>query len=134
MKQLLYLSTIIFLLSCSNKTVTSNEILGKEIIYPEKSNEIPPDGTYRSDVAFAEWEENSMDEKVTVVINGDFIKIIYDGEIKKGEIIDEGKIMKHKTGEWIIAQNSSDTLLDEIGGCTDGPAIIDFKNKKYWMC
>ena len=102
-------------------------------------NEIPPNGKYRFDIAFAEWEGKSMGEKVTIVINDKSIKVIYEGDgqltqTKKGDIIDEGKIMKHKTGVGIIGKHPSDTQLDEIGGCTGGPAIIDFKDKKYWMC
>lgn len=115
-------------------------ILWKEFAsIDNESNEIPPNGKYRFDIAFAEWEGKSMGEKVTVVINDKSIKIIYEGDgqltqTKKGDIIDEGKIMKHKTGVWIIGKHPSDTQLDEIGGCTGGPAIIDFKDKKYWMC
>lgn len=105
----------------------------------KKSNEILPNGKYRFDVAFAEWEGKSMGEKVTVIINNNSIKIIYEGDgqltlTKKGEVIDQGNIMRHKTDVWIIGKKPSDTQSDEIGGCSDGPAIIDFKNKKYWMC
>src|SRR5690606_30199046 len=45
-----------------------------------KSNEILPNGKYRFDIAFAEWEGKSMGEKVTVVINDNSIKIIYEGD------------------------------------------------------
>ncbi|WP_162052713.1 hypothetical protein [Pontibacter pamirensis] len=99
---------------------------------------IPADGEYRFDVAFAEWEGKSMGEKVTVVIQGDSVKVIYAGDgkltAKKGEVLDEGIILKHKSGDWIIGRNREDVNLEEIGGCTGGPSMIDFKNKKYWMC
>ena len=112
-------------LSTSNKNDSSNFILSN--------------GTYRFALAFAEWQGKSMGEKVTVIINRDSIKVIYEGDghltlTKKGEIMDEGMIMKHKSGEWIIGKDDSDKNIDEIGGCTGGPAIIDFKNKKYWIC
>ena len=102
-------------------------------------NEIPSSGTYHFDVAFAEWQGKSMGEKVKLVINNKSIKVIYEGggnlsNTKKGDVIAEGKIMKHKTGVWIIGRQPSDAQLDEIGGCTDGPPIIDFKEKKFWMC
>jgi hypothetical protein len=108
----------------------------------EESDEILPNGTYRFDVAFAEWGGKSMGEKVTVVINGNSIQIFYEGDGaitgftkgEKGQLWEEGIIMKHKSGVWIIGQKPSDTQLDEVGGCTGGPAIIDFKNKKYWIC
>lgn len=87
----------------------------------------------------AEWQGKSMGEKVTVIIEGNAVKVLYEGgggltSIKKGEIIDQGKIMKHKSGDWIIGSHADDKELEEVGGCTGGPSIIDFKNKKYWMC
>ena len=133
----------------SNSSKTADSIREVEIVNGEKSidyseaqnpdNEIPPSGKYRFDMAFAEWQGKSMGEKVTVIINGDSIKIIYEGDgqltlTEKGEVIDEGKIMKHKSGSWIIGTKEADKELDEIGGCIGGPAIIDFKNKKYWTC
>ncbi|MBN2729608.1 MAG: hypothetical protein JXR53_10325 [Bacteroidales bacterium] len=107
--------------------------------YTNSTNEIPADGQYRFDIAFAEWRGESMGEKVTIVIKGDSIKVVYEGdgqicEKGKREILDEGVIMKHKSGDWIIGKDPSDVNLDEVGGCTDGPAVIDFKNKKFWMC
>ncbi len=101
-------------------------------------NEIPANGTYQFDAAFAEWDGQSMGLKLTIVINGDSVKVIYEGHgslsAEIGEVIDEGIIMKHKSGEWIIGNQISDKELDDVGGCTEGPAIIDFKNKKYWLC
>lgn len=103
------------------------------------SNEIPPNGKYRFDMAFAEWQGQSMGEKVTVIINDENITVIYEGDgqltqSKKSDVFEEGIIMKHKSGVWIIGKQPSDAQLDEIGGCTGGPTIIDFENKKYWTC
>jgi hypothetical protein len=103
------------------------------------SNDIPPNGKYRFDMAFAEWQGQSMGEKVTVIINDENIKVIYEGDgqltqSKISDVFEEGIIMKHKSGVWIIGKQPSDAQLDEIGGCTGGPTIIDFENKKYWTC
>lgn len=103
------------------------------------SCEVLPDGIYRFDIAFAEWEGKTMGETVTIEIYNNSIKVIYDGDglltrAQKGEVIDQGIIMKHKSGAWIIGKNPADAQLDEIGGCTGGPAIIDFANMRYWMC
>ncbi|MFT5725233.1 MAG: hypothetical protein ACI9JN_002357 [Bacteroidia bacterium] len=106
--------------------------------FDDSQNEVFSNGTYSFDVAFAEWQGKSMGVKVTVIVSGDSIKVIYDGHgtlsAQIGEVLDEGLVMKHKSGNWIIGTQPSDKDLDEIGGCTGGPAIIDFKNKKYWMC
>lgn len=103
------------------------------------SKEIPPSGRYLFDIAFAEWQGKSMGVKLTVEIVGDSVKVIYNGigelsNTEIGEVIDQGLIMKHKSGDWIIGLRPEDRELDEVGGCTGGPAIIDFKHKKYWVC
>ncbi|MFT3912289.1 MAG: hypothetical protein QM737_22875 [Ferruginibacter sp.] len=99
----------------------------------------PKNGTYSYKIVFAEWNGKSMGATCTVKINGDSIKIINNGTGKltgtKGEIMDEGIIMKHKkSGKWIIGHSPKDVDAKEIGGCETGPTIIDFKNKKWWTC
>ena len=100
----------------------------------------PKDGTYTYKVAFAEWGGKSLGSTCTVVIKGNSIKIIANdktnfNEIKKGDIIEQGTIMKHKkTGQWIIGHVAKDIFAKEVGGCSDGPTVIDFKNKKWWTC
>lgn len=114
----------------------------KDIVYavlPSGHNDIPPSGRYKMDVAFDEWQGKSMGVEVAVIIKGTAIQVVYEGVgslslTEPGDVIDEGQIMKHKSGVWIIATSVSDTELDDVGGCSGGPAIVDFKNGKYWMC
>ncbi|MEO7263824.1 MAG: hypothetical protein ABIW38_02875 [Ferruginibacter sp.] len=110
----------------------------KKVEVPKAIREYPADGIYRYDMAFAEFQNKSMGEKVTVIINGDSIKIVYEGDGKltaaKGAILDEGIIVKHKSGVWIIAHHIKDAELDVFGGCSGGPAVIDFPRKKYITC
>lgn len=125
--------------SCEKLIKTTAIQLSADDVSENSLNEIPPNGKYRYDIAFAEWQGKSMGEKLTVIIKGDSIRVVYEGDgnlslAKKGQIINQGQIMKHKSGVWIIGTHESDKELDEIGGCTGGPAIIDFRNKKYWMC
>lgn len=162
MKSLLYIIPALFVaFSCSNSSKNSDkkteELVKKETIEaPEQSkdteesqpskhvdkatSEIPlPDGTYTFDMAFSEWQGQSMGEKVSVVINGNTVKIIYEGGgkmnvAKKGAILEEGLLIKHKSGRWIIGKKESDKDLDEVGGCSGGPNVLDFENKKYWVC
>jgi hypothetical protein len=71
------------------------------------------------------------------VISGDSIKIINNGSMpgRKGDIIEQGTIIRHKfTGQWIIATKPEDEFAEEVGGCSDGPRVIDFKKKKWWTC
>lgn len=98
----------------------------------------PKNGTYTYQVAFAEWQGRSMGATVLVKIKGDSIYVIHDGSNlsgKKGEVIDKGIIMKHrKTGQWIIGQDPRDRDAPDVGGCSDGPSVIDFIRKKFWLC
>lgn len=105
----------------------------------QNSNVLPLNGTYKFDAVFAEWEGKSMGVEMEVLVKDGYVKVIYQGVgslsgTKKGDIIDEGKLVKHKSGVWIITNKPKDTELEEVGGCTNGPAVIDFENKKYWMC
>jgi hypothetical protein len=99
----------------------------------------PKDGTYTYAIAWAEWGGKSLGATCTVIIKGDSIKVIHNGKPnvtgKRGDIYAQGIIMKHtKTGKWIIGQSKKDKDAKEIGGCSDGPPVIDFKNKRFWSC
>lgn len=160
MKHLFLVTAVFFLLiSCSSNSDENKEKIKDDQIQIEDSSmghdantekpieseriekdslKMPSDGKYIFDVAFAEYQGKSMGVQVAVVVQGDAIKIIYEGHgdfsAEVGEVLDEGIVMKHKSGVWIIGTNPDDKDLDEVGGCTGGPAIIDFENKKYWMC
>ena len=99
----------------------------------------PKDGTYTYSIAFAEWQGKTLGATCTVIIKGDSIKVIHDGRLnltgKKGDIMDEGIIMKHtRTGKWIIGHSIQEKDAIEISNCSDGPSVIDFKQKKFWSC
>jgi len=99
----------------------------------------PKDGVYTYAIAFAEWGGKTMGATCTVMIKGDSIKVIHNGKAgltgHKGDILDQGIILKHKkTGEWIIGHSLRDKDAPEVGGCTDGPSVIDFKKKIFWSC
>jgi hypothetical protein len=99
----------------------------------------PKDGTYTYSIAWAEWDGKTLGATCTVIIKGDSIKVVHNGNTnvtgKKGDIYDEGIIMKHrKTGKWIIGHSTKDVDAEELGGCSEGPAVIDFKRKMFWSC
>jgi len=103
--------------------------------------QIPKSGTYVYKVQFAENSYSYLsDAECKVIIDGEKIKVIFFGKggahsgLKNGDVIDEGIIMKHKSGSWIIGRKKSDVELDEVGGCTNGPREIDFENKIFWTC
>lgn len=105
----------------------------------QKHKGIPPDGEYIYDIAYTEWQGKSMGEKVLVVIRGNTIKIVSEGNpsmtAKKGKVLDKGVLIKHnKTGDWLITNNPSHANLEAYGGCVGIAMVIDFINKKYWTC
>jgi hypothetical protein len=51
-----------------------------------------------------------------------------------GDVIEEGTLRKHQSGQWIISNDDKDVYLDEIGGCTGGPTIINFENQSIELC
>src|SRR5438270_7881780 len=83
----------------------------------------PKDGSYTYAIAFAEWGGKSNGTFCTVVIKGDSIRVIHHGTGhltgKKGDILDKGIIMKHKSGKWIIGHSSKDKNAKEIGGWSE---------------
>jgi hypothetical protein len=97
----------------------------------------PKDGKYTYKIAYAEWQGKSLGATCLVVIKGDSITIFNDGSTsgEKGSIIDRGVILKHqKTGKWIIAHSPQDKFAKEIGDCSSGPGIIDFKRNVFESC
>jgi hypothetical protein len=104
----------------------------------QTKGQVPKSGTYIYTVAFAEWNGKSNGATCKVVIKGDSIKVFHNGTGnmtgKKGELLDQGKIMKHKkTGKYIIAHDKADIDAPEANGC-EGPTFIDFVKKLFWSC
>ena len=98
---------------------------------------LPPDGSYVYDVAFDEWGGKSMGITVTVVIRRDSVFVYSNGNLTltvKGELIESGVLMQHRSGDWIIANKASDVNSEAYGGCQEGPTLIDLIKKKYWLC
>ena len=104
-------------------------------------SEVPVNGTYTYEVVFAEWGGKSLgDEIIVVVEDGHATLLISENShagwigAKPGDVVEEGTLRKHKSGVWIISNDKSDVNLDEIGGCTGGPIIIDFEKRTIEMC
>lgn len=50
-------------------------------------------------------------------------------------VIEDGELFFHKASQqWIIIHSNEDKKALEIGGCTDGPTVVDLVNKIYWTC
>ena len=98
-------------------------------------SQIPKSGTYT--FKYCDLEYNSCISSCKVVIKHDSITIYATKELaetrtftKEGDIIDQGIILKHKSGKWIVGKSKEDINAEEIG--VEGPSILDLKKKQYW--
>ncbi len=95
--------------------------------------QIPKSGTYI--YKFCDEEYNKCLSNCKIKIEKDSIWIYSPGlsGLKEGEILEKGKLFKHKSGKWIIATSEEDKKSKIVGSC-EGPAWIDFKKKKFYYC
>lgn len=76
---------------------------------------------------------------IRVLVNGTHIKIVSESPgsttFPAGTVVDEGFIIWNlQKGQWIVGDKESDATAVEVGGCSEGPAIIDLDNRVYWWC
>lgn len=86
---------------------------------------------YAHDGNYFEGKPYDAYSKEKVVIQN-MIATVYYGD----EIVEKGKITKHKSGEWIIyscSDTNSDCDSEVVGGCA-GASTIDIKNKTISTC
>lgn len=93
-------------------------------------------GAYRFQHKFA--EHPSMPSiGVAVVIEGRRIRVVNElgtSVFPKG-ILAEGILLWHPgSRQWIIGESQSDREAVDVGGCSDGPEVIDLVGKVYWTC
>ena len=99
-------------------------------------SQVPKSGIYIFKYCDLEYE-NSCYSTCKVVIKKDSIIIYATKELaehrtftEEEDVIDRGILLKHTSGKWIIGKSKKDIHSKKIG--VEGPAIIDFKEKKYW--
>lgn len=86
-------------------------------------------------LSFAEFQDRSLDKTCRVKIKGQKVIVLTnDEDLDEQNVITSGILVEHKSGRTIIANDESDANLDEVGGCTDGPLVIDLENRVVWTC
>ena len=95
-------------------------------------------GHYRFEFKDAEFA-NIAGIAIRVTINGLHLRAVSDDASStlwpKGTVVEEGLLLWHPgSGQWIIGQKRSDRHATEVGGCSDGPDTIDFKQRIVWHC
>lgn len=70
-------------------------------------------------------------------INGSHIVVVNPkaaGPFPAG-VLAEGELMWHAgSGQWIIGHGDADRSARDVGGCSDGPEVVDLIGKIYWTC
>jgi hypothetical protein len=93
-------------------------------------------GVYRFQQRFAEQPSmQGMDLKAT--IDGHRIELVNDGAagIFPRGLIEQGLLLWHaRSQQWIIVSDPADAVAGGVGGCTDGPAVVDLVARIYWTC
>ena len=93
-------------------------------------------GEYTFQHRFA--EHPTLDSfRLKATINGSHIVLTNpapSGPFPAG-VLAEGQLMWHADSkQWIISNNASDRLVKDVGGCSDGPEVVDLVGKIYWTC
>ena len=95
-----------------------------------------PSGQYAFQHRFAE-QPDIESIPLTATIHGDRIEIVNSTSSKTFPlgVIESGKLMWHEASkQWIVGHKRSDRQASEVGGCSEGPAVIDLERRIYWTC
>ena len=141
---LLLICTLFFLFSCENPesnmanaptpkhtdTVGQHRVKNDSLTEPNFTKEVYT-------ITFAEWYDKSTNVTCIVIREDSLFTIINDGSLNgnKNDTIDSGILRTHiKSGKSILSKKPEDIHAPEIGGCSDGPRVIDLVNKIIEFC
>ena len=93
-------------------------------------------GRYPFEHRFAEG--GGLHAKVVVVIRSrqriQVINTEAHPPFPKG-VIAQGRLMWHGASQqWIIGETPADRQASEVGGCSEGPDVVDLGKRIYWTC
>ena len=113
-------------------------MLGGLAIAGCRSSEKPPlpSGDYVFTHKFAE-HPSIPSIKLDVQIRGPHIVLTNNDrtDVFPAGIINEGTLMWHAaSGQWIIGTEPAAAKATEVGGCSDGPEVVDLERRIYWTC
>jgi hypothetical protein len=87
---------------------------------------------------FAEAEQSNIPSiKLDVRIRGRHIVLTNNDktDVFPAGVVEQGTLMWHAAShQWIIGTEPTDTNALEVGGCSDGPSVVDLERKIYWTC
>ena len=138
---------ILFTFSCNNENsekplenilevVNEHEYVKQDSV-KETSPTVKNSVTEEYVITFAEWYDKSTNVTCIVIREDSLFTIINDGSLNgnKNEVIESGILRIHeKTGQTILTKDPNDIYAPEIGGCSDGPIVVDLENKVIEFC
>lgn len=95
-----------------------------------------PSGRYVFEHRYAEHPD-MRSIRLEAMIEGDHIVLVNwsDSAVFPKGVLAEGRLMWHAASrQWIVGEQDSDAQAAEVGGCSDGPAVIDLEKRIYWTC
>jgi hypothetical protein len=93
-------------------------------------------GQYVFQHRFAE-QPTTLSISLVAKIHGHHIQLFNEtaSQVFPKGVIAEGTLVWHvKTRQWIIAEVDADRRAKDVGGCSDGPEVVDLQQKIYWTC
>jgi hypothetical protein len=93
-------------------------------------------GTYVFHHRFAE-QPSMPSVDLRVRIRGTRVQVFNDSrsDAFPTGLIDSGTLMWHvQSRHWIVGRSRADRNAPEVGGCSDGPNVIDLDQRIYWTC
>ena len=93
-------------------------------------------GTYRFRQRFAE-HPSMQGTEFAATIDGRRIRVVNDGDssVFPRGVVETGTLVWHaRSREWVIATQPADADAEDVGGCSDGPTVVDLVARVYWTC
>ena len=75
--------------------------------------------------------------ELRTTISGRHIELVNDGDssVFPVGVIESGTLMWHaRSRQWIVGSDQADAKAEEVGGCSDGPSVVDLVARIYWTC
>jgi hypothetical protein len=93
-------------------------------------------GRYEFQHRFAEHPDMKSIKLVGEIIDDHIVLTNADSEeVFPFGVIDQGTLMWHAASQqWIIGTSDDDRTAEHVGGCSDGPSVIDLVKREYWTC
>ena len=95
-----------------------------------------PTGRYEFHVRYTEHPSTPGPKLIAEIVDNhiELINVDSDDVFPFG-VIASGTLMWHETSQrWIIGHGEDDLKAPFVGGCSDGPDVVDLVERIWWTC